>query len=500
MANKIDSNITGLRFAEETTPKSVSGAAYWYPLEPNSYANFGGALATMARNPINANRSRKKGTITDLDATGGFNQDITQNNLTRLLQGFLFADIREKPTSQPMNGVAIPITSTTTTTYVAASGFTFLPQHLVFGSGFATAANNGLKLLTAASATTLTTTGNAVETPPASAKVEAVGYEFASATLDVVMSAGLPRLTRMSGTVDFTTLGLVAGEWIYVGGDVAANQFTNNRGFARVNAVAATYIELDKTDWTPQAEVGTAKNIRIFFGSVLKNEVAALIKKRTYQLERTIGADANGTMSEYLTGASPNDMTITVKQADKVTADLTFVAADIEQRTGLVGVKTGTRPSIVNADAYNTTSDFSRIKLSLVDIAQPNPTALFAFATDMTLNLKNNVTPNKAIGTLGAFDTSAGTFELGGSLTAYFADTTSVAAVRNNSDVTLDFILAKNNAGIAIDVPLIGLGDGQLNVAQDQAITVPLTMNAAESKYGHTLLMSFFSYLPTVAM
>jgi hypothetical protein len=507
MANKVDSNVTGLSFAEEETLKVLPTTPIWYPLEPNSYSDFGGQISTVARNPINPSRQRKKGVTTDLDASGGFNQDLTFSNTTRLMQGFFFADLREKASSQPMNGVAVALTAVTAADddYTAASGLPagILASSLVFASGFGVPANNGLKVTSATSTGTAisVTAGLADEaTPPAAAKVEVVGYQFASATVDIVMNGNLVRLSRVSGSFDLTTLGLLVGEWVFVGGDGANLRFANNMGFARVAAIAATYLEFDKVTWEPTAEVGTGDTIQVFFGNILRNEPAtADIVRRTYNIERQLGEDDDGVMSEYLVGAVANEMSINIPQADKLNIDLSFVATDNEQRTGATGIKSGTRIALDSESAYNTSSDFARIQLSLVDPDDASVTPLFAFATELTLTVNNNVTPNKAVGVLGAFDTSAGTFEVGGSLTAYFANITAVQAVRNNSDVTLDFSLVKDNKGLLVDIPLLALGDGRLNVEQDQAIQLPLETNAAQSDFGYTLLLMSFPYLPDVA-
>lgn len=502
---KQDSNLTGLHFAEEASLKTLPGSPIWYPLEPNSYKDFGGQISTVARNPINNTRQRKKGATTDLDASGGWNQDLTMNNLTRLLQGFFFASLRQKAASLPMNGVQHACTSVTSGTkkyaFGAISGF--LAGNLILASGFAATLNNGLKHVAASTATdvTVTETVTTEASPPATAKIETVGFQAASGDLTLTLNGNV--VTLGSTTLDFTTLSLLEGEWIYVGGDGTGNQFaTVAPGLARIaqGGIAAHVLTFDKTDFTPVTDAGTGKTVQLFFGNVLRNEpVYTDIVRRTYQLERQLGTDDSGVMSEYLVGSLANELTFNIPQADKANVDLSFVALDNEQYTGATGLKSGTRPSVNAEDAINTSSDMGRVKLSLVTDTS-NPTPLFAYMTDMTISIKNNVTPNKAVGVLGAFNASAGTFEVSGKITAYFATVDAVAAVRANSDVTLDVLYAKNNQGIVIDVPLLGLGDGRLAVEQDKPITLPLDTNAAESNFGYTVLMMFFPYLPTVAM
>lgn len=506
MADKIDSNVTGLRFAEEASLKTLPGSPVWHPLEPNSYSDFGGQIATVARNPINPSRQRKKGVTTDLDASGGFNQDLTFNNTTRLLQGFFFAAMREKPTTQSLNATAIALTAIAAADddYTAAAGLptTIISGNLLLASGFGVTANNGLKRANGTSTGTAISVADSLldeASPPAAAKVQVVGHQLGSGTSAITLNGNLVRLTDSGNP--FLGLGLVEGEWIFIGGDGANLRFADNVGFARISVIAAGYLEFDKVSWTPTAETGTGDTVQIFFGNVLKNEDdPTLITRRTYQLERTLGNDANGTMSEYLVGACANELTINIAQADKVTIDLGFIATDNEQRNGATGVKAGTRPALSAEDAYNTSSDFARIKLATVSETDATVDPLFAYATELTLTLNNNVTPNKAIGVLGAFDTSAGTFEVGGSLTAYFASIDAVQAVRDNGDVTLDILMVKDNKGLLFDIPLLSLGDGRLSVEQDQAIQLPLETTAAESTFGHTLLFQSFAYLPNLAM
>lgn len=508
--NKIDSNITGLAFAEEECLKQLPGTdganAVWYGLEPNSYSDFGGELSTVARAPIDPSRQNKKGAITDLDASGGFNTDFTKTNLTRILQGFFFADARELPSTQPLNAAAIAITGVVAadSEFTASGGLTtFGANMLLLGSGFANAANNGVKTVVATTATAVEVAETLIdETPSAGAKLECVGRQLASADANIAVTSGVASLIITAG--DFTTMPeLFPGRWVFIGGDAAASRFANNVGFARIKSVAAKALIFDDVTWAPVNETGTGKSIRIFVGTVIKNEKApSLIKRRSYNIERTLGEGANGTQCEYLEGAVANEFTLNIPQADKLNADLGFVACNNTFRSGDSGdaQKVGTRLPAPGEDPFNTSSDIYRIKMQVRDPSSSNPSALFGYVSEASVSINNNVSANKAVGVLGSFDTSAGNFEVGGSITAYFTTVAAVKAVRNNADVGLSIIGAAKNAGFVFDIPLLGLGGGRLNVEKDAPVTIPLEPAGAENENGYTLLYEAFSYLPNVAM
>jgi hypothetical protein len=423
------------------------------------------------------------------------------------LQGFFFADTREKATTTPLNAAAVALTSVAISgVFNAASGLGgFKVGMLARSTGFGNAANNGIGRVSAASATQITTNiATAVEaSPPAAAKLKAVGIEFGSGLAAITISAGIFTLTATG--VDFTAMGLNVGDWVYIGGDLTAQQFNSGKGYARIRSiVSATILTFDKATWTVTADAGAAKTVQMYFGDFIRNEDnPALIKRRSYQLERQLGVNSDvGALqqAEYVEGAIPNELTLNVPQADKLNIDLSFIGLNTTYRDSAVGPKSGTRVAALGESAFNTSSDIFRIRMSTVDPANLSPTALVGYISELTLKINNNVSPSKAVGTLGAFDATAGTFEVGGDLTAYFTQIAAVNAVRANADVTIDAILARNNVGMVFDVPLLGLGGGKLNVEKDAPITLPLETMAAQSAANYTLGFTFFEYLPTVAM
>ena len=502
MDQKIDSNNVGAFFAEEASLRTLPGSPIWRELEPNAFSEFGGEFKTVARTPISKGRQRKKGVTVDVDASGAFDMDVTDTNTRRLMQGFMFAHARQKPSTQPLNGSAVVITTAASAdkSISAASGLNiFVAGQLVRLAGFTNPANNGLRTVATVSATKVTFVEAMVnETPSSAAYVELVGVQAGSADLAVTVSA--TNVTITSSTLDFTALSLNVGETIFVGGDTAATSFASNMpGFGHISSIAAHALVLDDTTWTPAADVGTGKTIQLFFGTVIKNETTdALIKRKTYQLERQVGTDGVGTQAEYLTGAIPNEFTLNLAEAAKIDANLSFVALDYEVQTATQGVKAGTRSSAPIEDAYNTSSNLYRAKLAIA--GSLNAKALFAYGSEMKLSIKNNVKPLKALTVLGAFEASAGTFEVSATMEAYFSEIAALGAIRDNDDVSLNIIATKANRGFVFDMPLTALGGGKLKVDKDNPIKLSLTIEAAACNNGYTLMTTFFPYLPTVGM
>lgn len=494
MVNKIDSNFTGLRYTPEVVGQPgvlpTILTPNWLELEPNSYSDTGATNTLTPRTPINASRQRRKGRITDRESQIGFELDFTGDNLVPFMEGYFFSTWERGASKQVLDLGAIVAA---TGTYPKTAAFTgFLVRHIVQAKGFAVPANNGIKSVTAATANSIAVVGLADEAnPPDDAQVKIVGYEFAAgiATINVANPL-LPVLG--TGAFDATTLGLIPGQWIWIGGDLATDTFAGvgNRGAARVRSVTAAAITFDKTQNVMATDLGTGISLKVYFGDVCRNqENPANIITRSYQFERSLASAGY----EYLKGSFPNELTLNMPTADKITLDMSFISLDAEPVTAR---KAGNFPAIKTKDeAFNTSSDL-RLRVS----EQGNAAPLFAYLSELNCTVNNNIEVLKALGVLGGFDVSIGDFEVSGDATAYFNDLAAVQAVNRSANLTLDFTLAFDNQGWVFDIPLFAAEDGQLQVEKDSAINISLGVQAArDPTYGITFLACYFPYLPNAA-
>lgn len=522
---KIDSNNTSIRYCKELTIGVLDVAAnqVWYPLEPNTYSNYGGQIKTVARQPISASRQIRKGVVTDIDAAGGINTDITQTNLQDLLQGFFFANAIQQPSNHGMNTAAVPITSVVASGSLieAASGLAvFKTGFLIYTSGFANNSNNGLHVISTGNVSAQIAVVETLVNETVSGyspTVDVCGFQGASGDLTITQGGGsFPVLG--STTLDFTTLNLVPGQWIYIGGDTTATHFATaaNNGFARVLSVTTHAITLDRTQNTMVTDTGTSKTIQIFFGTVFQNQQGTNIIRRTYTLERILGAyntsSPSSQQAEYITGAVPNEFSLNVATAAKLTADITFAGLSVNTidenvsgaNTLLSKVSGATAPAIVSGNAFNTTSNVPRINLSIYTAGTSNPTTLFTFVENMTVTIKNNLKANKAIGVLGAFEETAGFFQISGKMSVYFAEVEVISQLLNNANFCLDAHFVENNAGFTVDLPLLTLGDGRPDVKINEPVMLPLNFDGASasplnSNLNISATIEFYPYLPTAA-
>lgn len=504
LGKTINSNVTGVSVAEETEPKVLPGSPDWYDRAVVSYSDFGGDVAYVADESINASRQNQRGLPVGIEAAGGYNI-LMSNGLTRDMQGFFFADAHEKVDTAPLNGTAIPITSVAGAgVYGAASGLSTFPVGaLVSATGFTNAANNVMSKVTAATSTTLTTDGATVveASPPAAARIQQVGFSFGSGDLTLTVAGGIATLNSTAG--DWFNLDLQVGEWVFIGGDATVDQYAAGYGYGRVKSIDNNDVVIDEIAWvgTLATDAGAAKTIKIYAGTYIRNEKdPALIVTRTYNVERTLGSDANGVQAEYLAGAVENELSLNLPLKERHTADFTYIALDNEQRTGLEGVKGGTHHAMPAQKLFNTSSTVFRLRMSILDPTTLDPTDMFAYASDASFTINNNASVAEAVSVFGGFDIVVGNFMVGGAVTAYFTTVASIKAIRDNADVGFNAILAQDNKALIYDIPLLGVGGGRLNVEKDTAITVPLENFGAENSNGYTMSYTDFAYVPDIAM
>ena len=204
----------------------------------------------------------------------------------------------------------------------------------MYSKRFATAANNGLKVVdTGSTATSIVITGGLTveSTPPSTVSVDVVGVQGTAGDIEIDSDGNIT-----STTLDFTTMDatIYPGQYIWVGGFTSATSFAtaDYTGLARVRSVTANKITIDKRAWTVgAADDGATKTIQLFIGSFIRNvpQNHADFQVRTYTIEAQYpNVDQPGglhTEYEYANGCQPNEITISQPLSAYATINPAFV-------------------------------------------------------------------------------------------------------------------------------------------------------------------------------
>lgn len=516
---RVLTNNTSLAVATETTLGEAPTAGTWFLMEPNDITRLGAEITTVARSPISKNRQRRKGTVTDLDSAVEFEHDLTIHIFELFAEAFVMAnavnrDMVFRGVAAVSGGYTIPAA-----TADQAAKFQFTsggPISLVYARGYVNAANNGLRALTsdlAGSGTTLPITGSTAETPPTNAVVEVAGIRATAGDLAINVTGTTAVLTSANNSVtndiDFTTLGLTVGQIIHIGGLTNANRFFGagpvaSYGYARITAIAAATLTLDKLDSTLIDSDGTVDGaggalvpVDLLFGRFIRNVAvdnsAFLTRSFTIEAAWDELQNPSGDEYQYALGNLCNEIAFNMPLADKATMTFGFVGTDTGNPTTSRATNAATPVEPQKTAAFNTSADILRLRIQEID-----ETGLTTDFKEVTFTIRNNVSPEKVLGTLGARYMNTGNFEVDLEGQILFTEGDVVDAIRANTEVTMDFILKNADGAIAVDVPAMTLGDGSAELPVNESVILNLTGQAHQSSsLGTSLGISLFAVVPT---
>lgn len=476
-------------------------AAPWTVLEVNDVSEIGRKTETATRKPITKNRQRQGGEIVKVSSGFGFTADLTMHHLLLVIG----AALRCKASGPGLtDGAYFRPTAVTATGYTVASGGALTAGTLVYASGFTTAANNGLKVVTSGSTgTEIHAAGLAIEANTGGAAGTAndaknatlaiCGVQGGAGDLEINASGNLE-----STTLDFTTLGLSVGQWIYVGGGTTGTEFANdeNNGFRRITAIAAHEITYDKALEASVTDAGATKTIQLFFGTFYRNYATdhAKYTRPSHSVEATYPDLGGVGTPKYLTpeGNVLDELTIQMPLNGLATMTAKYVGTDtpafsLTQSTGANNPRRAVMKS-----ALNTSSRIVRVRAT--DLAE---VALTNYLEGATLTIKNGCTAKYVLGSDTAIDILEDDNEADLATTIVLSDSGTDDAARDYDKVTTEFILHNDDGAVVFDMPAVRVGNTAHQVRRGDAVGLQATFQAEQDlTFDYSLGVSVFPYTP----
>ncbi len=459
-----------------------------------------GLVATPTRTTSNEIRSDRQVTdqiLTKIDAAGPLGIEASFSAHDDEIEAALQGTWANNPSITVVTtDTEISDVSTTTLTTNTGLGTPFKAGMLCYTFGFNTSANNGLLARVASSgstsivfpAATFTAESNPIQV---GAGVRVVGFQGASGDITAT-STGLA-----STSLDFTTLGLNAGQWVKIGGDAAGNQFATAalNSYARISgaagAIAAHALTFDilPTGWTTDA--GTGKTVEVFMGDFVKNGTTQ--RGFTYEGQQQ---DLTSPSFEYFPGQQVDGLSYALKAGAVVTGTINLIGQGLPsplttRASGATDIAAPTFPVL------NAANNIGRLMMNGTVVSSPS------YMMELGLDIKNNLAGQGALNSLTPVGIRDGEVSVSGPISQYFGDLTSLNAVLNDTDTSIMFRMGRldgNRESLMFDVPAVKL-TGTAPVSgknQDRMFTGSYAAKK-HATLGFTVSCSRFWYLPVAS-
>lgn len=466
-------NATSLSTAKVCDPTVGTVWTYW---EPNEVSNFDASLTKEARDPISQNRGGGKPVVTALEAAPAFSHDLTVDFVNYFMDDFLFT------TWTGPAARVFTLSAVTGTGYTVTAGPVIPVSAIVYASGFATSANNGRKVVSGTpTATSVTVSGLTAEaSPPATAQLHMVGFEYATGDIAIDADGNLT-----TAAANFITQGYIVNQWIDVRGLTGQTGST----LARITAVAATKLTLANS--TLVTEVGTGKTVSIYQAQLARTVPVTDPLFRQPVMTMELRHNSATPEYEYARRAQANQIVLNLPVTAKATADVTFSAADVEApaTTRRDGTWTNTR----NNDSMAAATGARRVSVDKAD-----ETGLSSYIKDVTITINNNGGAEAVWGDLTATFSTFGNQTVSSATEAVFIDGSVLRAARNNDTVQLTLGLSNAQGVVIFHQPDSTWDDPAKAFNRNENTKISGTINAFTDPVSYRFACSLFWWVPAV--
>ena len=294
--------------------------------------------------------------------------------------------------------------------------------------------------------------------------IEGVMYSTWSSDAATVTASdiSLTSTTIDSSAEDFTTLGLVEGDFVRVTGGDGAGVYKVTGAVTTSSIPVANGVVVS---------AGTATTVAS--GDTIINGTT----QRSYTLEQGF-TDQTNPLYSYLRGMVPGTFSMTASSQSIVGVSFGFTGSTQEYTESRITGATDVAASpfaVINA-----ASNVGRLAEGGTQIAGAN------FVTEATIEIENNLRERTAVGHVGATSIGAGEFGLTGTLNTYFDNKDMANKVINNTETSISMAFTDNAGNTLIfDMPRIKFSEGAPEVSgKNEDVVLNLSYQALQSIVG----------------